>query len=378
MNPISFIEMLKHAGIKFFSGVPDSLLKDFCAALSESVSPSQHVTAANEGGAVALAAGHYLGSGSPALVYMQNSGQGNALNPLLSLTDPRIYGIPLILLVGWRGEPGTQDEPQHQKQGEKTCEIFDTISIPYEILSNDISHAKKQVECGITLAVERQQPFALLVRAKTFDAFTSAKASLVSPNLSEKRETIIKKFLDCIPKNAIVVATTGHISRELYECREDRKEGHARDFLTVGSMGHAVQIAMGLALTHPELPVFCLDGDGAALMHMGALAIVGQSSCRNLHHLLLNNGAHGSVGGQSTVGLDIDFSMIAQACGYAYVGPSFLTGELDTVLRQFVDSSGPSFLECRTGIAHRKDLGRPKTSPTENKESLMKVLQEVR
>ena len=376
LDPDVFLNKLCDLGIVFFAGVPDSLLQNFCAALGELPGRMQ-VTAANEGGAVALAAGHYLGTGAPALVYMQNSGQGNAFNPLVSLAVPEVCGIPMLLLVGWRGEPGERDEPQHVKQGAITRRIFEGMDIPCEILSEDWSGAEEQLERIIGDVRMREMPVALLVRRGTFrKGAAPTEAARQELRLPLSREEAIERVLAFAPRGAVFVSTTGHISRELYECRERNGMSHDRDFLTVGSMGHASQIAMGLALSRPDQAVFCLDGDGAVLMHMGALALVGQSGCRNLYHVVLNNGAHDSVGGQRTVALQIDLPKIAEACGYRHVAAVCLSEELEGALEPFVRSSGPSFLEIRVGRGHRENLGRPQEAPERNKRALMDAMEE--
>lgn len=348
----AFVAGLESGGVDFFTGVPDSLLKSFCAYLTD-VCDARHVIAANEGGAVALAAGHYLATGRPALVYMQNSGQGNAVNPLASLADPDVYSIPMVLLVGWRGQPGISDEPQHVKQGKVTVSLFETLGIPTEILPDATARAVACARKMTKRALRERRPVALVVRKGTFGdyALQSRRQDLARA----KREATIEKILKKLPVDAVVVSTTGMISREVYETRIRLGQGHARDFLTVGSMGHACQIALGIARAQPQRPVVCLDGDGAAIMQMGNLAIVGQSGCANLTHIVLNNAAHDSVGGQPTVGGEIDLPAIAKACGYGRRG-------------------APKFREIRVAKGARKDLGRPKERPQENKALFMETL----
>lgn len=347
-----FVEGLADAGIDFFVGVPDSLLKSFCAYLTDACGDRQ-VIAANEGGAVALASGHYLATGRPALVFMQNSGQGNAVNPLASLADPDVYSIPMILLVGWRGEPGVKDEPQHVKQGKVTLSLFETLGIPTEVLADTTARAVAQARRLAKRATKERRPVALVVRKGAFGNY-ALKAR--RPDIAAVgREATIERILRKLPSDAVVVSTTGMISREVYEMRERLGQGHAHDFLTVGSMGHACQIAMGVARAQPKRPVVCLDGDGAAIMHLGNLAIVGQSGCANLTHVVLNNAAHDSVGGQPTVGGAIDLPAIAKACGYGRRG-------------------APKFREIKVAKGARADLGRPKERPQENKALFMKTL----
>jgi len=362
IDALVFLTALQKAGIDFFTGVPDSLLKAFCAAVSDTCGDS-HVIAANEGGAVALAAGHWLAASSPALVYMQNSGQGNAVNPLASLADPDVYSIPMVLLVGWRGEPGVKDEPQHVKQGKITLSLFETLGIPASVLPDDEPAALALAADAVRRAVAESRPVALVARKGLFAprALQRKPADIASLRREEAVETILR----ALPPRAVVVSTTGMISREVYETRERLGHGHSRDFLTVGSMGHALMIALGIAKAQPDRPVVCLDGDGASIMQMGNLAIAGQSGCANLRHIVLNNAAHDSVGGQPTVGGAIDLPAIAAACDYR-VAPA-----LDAL---FAPSPAPSFLEIRVAKGARPDLGRPKEPPQANKALFMETL----
>jgi len=357
-----FLNWLDAAGVDFFAGVPDSLLKDFCACLADTRPAASHVIAANEGGAVALAAGHWLATRRPALVYMQNSGQGNAVNPLASLADPDVYSIPMVLLVGWRGEPGIHDEPQHVKQGKITLSLFETLGIPVSVLPDTPDDAQRAVAESIRLALDGNRPVALVVRKGTFEKHVlQNKPADIAPL---RRETAVETVLQSLPPTAVVVSTTGMISREVYETRARLGHEHSRDFLTVGSMGHALMIALGIAKAQPARPVVCLDGDGASIMQMGNLAIAGQSGCPNLFHFVLNNAAHDSVGGQPTVGGTINLPAIAAACGYRVLSSlSFAPAP-----------SAPSFLEIRVAKGARPDLGRPKEPPQSNKVLFMETL----
>ena len=271
MEVDKFVECLQEAGINFFTGVPDSLLKSFCAYVTDTCGKN-HVIAANEGGAVGLAAGRYLATGKPALVYMQNSGQGNAVNPLCSLVDPDVYSIPMVLLVGWRGEPGVKDEPQHVKQGKVTVSLFETLGIPTEVLPDDESAALELTRKMVERAKTESRPVALVVRKGLFAEY---KLQNKKPDIASlPREQAIEGVLRALPKDAVVVSTTGMISREVYETRERLGQDHSHDFLTVGSMGHASMIALGIAKAQPNRKVYCLDGDGASIMQMGNMAIV--------------------------------------------------------------------------------------------------------
>jgi len=333
----------------------------------------QHVIAANEGGAVGLAAGHYLATGNVPAVYLQNSGQGNAVNPLLSLADAEVYGIPMLLLVGWRGQPGGKDEPQHLKQGRVMMDLFRAMEIPCEILETDGAAAALQMERLVSLARQEHGPVALAVRKGTFEKYRMES----SPNLPHTlcREEVIGRVARQLPRGAAVVATTGHISRELYEYRLAQGGGGEQDFLTVGSMGHASQIALGIAMAQPHRPVYCLDGDGALLMHMGAMPIIGQSTCGNLRHIVLNNGAHVSVGGQPTVALSLSLEKIAAASGYGFAESVDSLTALDLGLKRMRNEEGPAFLEVKLSRCARTDLARPKNSPAENRDAFMQFLQ---
>ena len=359
-------------GVDFFTGVPDSLLQDFCAYVMDHVPAQFHVIAANEGGAVGLAAGHYLATGNPALVYLQNSGLGNAANPLLSLADPEVYGIPMLLLVGWRGQPGVKDEPQHVKQGRVMEAMLAAMEIPAEVLATDPGAADAQI--GRMLAQARTQgcPVALIVKKGTFEKYVAGRPADNGYRLG--REEAIGQIAAHVPPQAVVVGTTGHISRELYEVRRKQGMGPGQDFLTVGSMGHASQIALGLALAQPGRPVYCLDGDGAALMHLGALPIVGQAACRHFRHIVLNNGAHVSVGGQPTVAFSISLVAVAKASGYASAESVDSAKALARALVALDGVAGPAFLEVRVSRKARADLARPASSPAENKAAFMTLL----
>lgn len=361
-------DALSQKGITFFAGVPDSLLKHFCAYVQDNVPGERHVIAANEGGAVALAAGHYLASGKPAVVYMQNSGIGNAINPLVSLTDPAVYGIPVLLIIGWRGEPGLKDAPQHVKQGLVTSALLEAVGIGYAIVSEDTDIAKA-VDDAMAEMMKKQGPYALVIRKGTFRPYTLKHCRDFEAELG--REQAIALVAASMDPDAVVVSTTGKISRELYEIRARRGEPHSRDFHTVGSMGHCSQIAAGIALTKPDRQVYCFDGDGAVIMHMGGLSIIGSLRPRNFKHIVFNNAAHDSVGGQPTVGDVVDFSSLAMACGYRTAGTARTEAELEKALAGLAESEGPALLEIVVKPGARADLGRPKEPPPEMKQNFM-------
>lgn len=371
----SFVGILKSEEIDFFTGVPDSLLKSFCAYIQDTEDRKHNVIAANEGAAMGLAAGHYLATGNPACVYMQNSGIGNAVNPLLSLVDEDVYKMPVLLLIGWRGEPGVHDEPQHVKQGKVTLPLLDAMGIPYIVLSDDEAQALAETKSICERINESGLTHAIVIRKGTFDAYSlQNKKEDVS---CLPRELAIELTLECMPDKSVIVSTTGMISRELFELREKRGEGHESDFLTVGSMGHASQIALGIALAKP-VRVVCLDGDGATLMHMGSLAITGNLKPEGYVHIIFNNAAHDSVGGQPTVADGINLREIALAVGYRNIYKADDEASLRDALRKAFFKKGPSFVEVMVKKGARKDLGRPTTTPQQNKEALMRFLAKMK
>lgn len=364
-------EQLRRQGLKFFTGVPDSLLKDFCAYITDHVPKSDHVIAANEGNAVALAVGHYLGTAEPALVYMQNSGIGNTVNPLLSLADPDVYSIPLLLVIGWRGEPGVKDEPQHVKQGRVMTDLLDAMEIPWFVLEASTPDSGEVVAAACNAMREKMGPAAILVRAGTFDRYTLSSDE--SADYPMTREDAVQAIADSLGEDDIVVSTTGKTSRELFEHRK-ASGVQGNDFLTVGGMGHTASIAMGLARSQPARAVVCVDGDGSVIMHMGALAIIGNSAVPNLLHIVINNGSHESVGGQPTVGYDIDIPAIARACGYRQARSVSGLEDLKSEVALLRRDEGPTLLEVKVRKGSRKDLGRPTSTPIENRDALMKRL----
>ena len=314
-----FFKKLIEFEISFFSGVPDSLLKNICGFISDNVDSKDHIIAANEGNAVAIGIGYHLSTGKLPLIYMQNSGLGNIINPLLSLADPDVYSVPMLLMIGWRGQPGIKDEPQHKKQGRVTLKMLETMEIPYEILSKDTNdkQAEEMIKKASKIALKNNSPYAIIVQKDSFSKYQIKKKRIV--NYPLYREEAIRAIVDNLDHKDIIISTTGVTSRELFEYREKLNLGHEKDFLTVGGMGHANQIAIGIAIQKPNRRVICLDGDGAVLMHMGSMAINGNIDCKNFKHIIFNNGAHDSVGGQPTVGLSIDFQSIAKASGYDIV-----------------------------------------------------------
>jgi phosphonopyruvate decarboxylase len=373
INTKHFYNWLTANGVEFFSGVPDSLLKDICAYITDNTPKNNHTIAANEGNAIAMAAGYHLATGKLPMVYMQNSGMGNAINPLLSLTDPKVYSIPVLLMIGWRGEPGLKDEPQHIKQGEVTVKLLEAVDIPYIVLSSDEAVAEKQVKEAIDTAYKNNTPFALVIKKGTFEKYSIKEKIKTDYPLS--REDAVKQIVSLIDKKDVIVSTTGKTSRELFEIRENNKQPHHSDFLTVGSMGHTSQIALGIALQKTDRKVICIDGDGAVLMHMGGMAIIGSKQPGNFVHIVINNGAHESVGGQPTVGLNVDMPAIALANNYKSAVKVQTEKELNNALKNISKDNCPCFIEVLVRVGSRDNLGRPTIKPVDNKKDFMKQIQ---
>lgn len=371
IDPTAFYRLMIESGVSFFAGVPDSLLKSLCACIDEHSPSGNHVITANEGNAVGLAAGFYLGCNKPAVVYMQNSGIGNALNPLASLCDREVYSIPMLLIIGWRGEPGVHDEPQHIKQGRIIRAQLEIAEIPYRILGPDTDYEAELPEL-LTLMTRGQSPVALLVQKDTFSEYRSLKKKSTDDIMT--REEALSCILENTYSDDLFISTTGKTSRELFELRKKRGEA-PHDFLTVGSMGHTSSIALGVAIANPERRVICLDGDGSLLMHMGALPIIASQTPKSLIHVVINNGAHESVGGQATVARSINFALLAEACGYARYFRAASQDEIANVLKDEHLSAGPVLFEIMVRTGSRPDLGRPSAGPLENKAAFMDHVQ---
>ena len=372
IQPKTFYDLLIANGTDFFAGVPDSLLKNFCAYVTDNAPAEKHIISANEGSATGLAAGYHLATGKIPMIYMQNSGEGNMINPLMSIADPDVYSIPKLLVIGWRGEPGVHDEPQHVKQGKVTCALLDAMNVPYVVLSDDEAELPAQFEKAYRYIKEHNAQYAFVIRKGTFADYTLQNNIAVEGKMS--REEAIEKIMLSADDTTAFISTTGMISRELYELRDKHAMAHDRDFLTVGGMGHASQIALGIALQKRDRQIYCLDGDGASIMQMGGMATIGSRKPANYVHFVLNNGAHDSVGGQPTVGREIDLCVIAEGCGYENVVRVETPEELDAVLHDSETKEKLTFVEVLVRKGARKDLGRPKSTPIENKKALMEFL----
>ncbi|MBQ8582718.1 MAG: phosphonopyruvate decarboxylase [Ruminococcus sp.] len=364
-------------GSDFYTGVPDSQLKALCNYLMNTygIDKAHHIIAANEGSCTALAAGYHLATGKLPVVYMQNSGEGNIINPAASLLSDKVYAIPMIFIIGWRGEPGVHDEPQHIYQGEVTVKLLDDMNIPSFVISKDTTDeeaAEAMSDFRKALSEGRQAAFVIRKGALSYSEDVEYKNS----NTMVREEII--RHIAAASGEAPVVSTTGKASRELFEIREANGQSHKYDFLTVGSMGHSSSIALGIALNKPDTKVWCIDGDGAVLMHMGAMAVLGANAPENLIHVVINNGAHETVGGMPTVAETIDIPAIAKACGYKYAVCADSFEVLDKELEAAKNRSGLSLIEVKCSIGARDNLGRPTTTALENKNNFMEYLSELK
>lgn len=371
MNIKDFLAIVHCA---LYTGVPDSQLKPLCSYIMNEYGISdKHIIAANEGNAVGIAAGYYLATGKTPIVYLQNSGIGNIVNPVTSLLNDKVYGIPCIFIIGWRGEPGVHDEPQHIFQGEITLKLLEDLDVASFIINKQTTEAdvKCQMEEVFSPILASGKSVAFIVKKDALDF--DGKIEYKNTN-SMLREKIIERIVSVAGKDTIV-STTGKASRELFEIREARQQGHEYDFLTVGSMGHSSSIALGIAINKPERRVWCIDGDGAVLMHMGAMAVIGANKPKNMIHIVINNSAHESVGGMPTVASAIDLKKIAEGCGYPFCKTVNDYDELEATLEEVKNANTLAFIEAKAAIGARADLGRPTTSPAENKNAFMHNIQ---
>lgn len=363
-------KLLEIIGADFYTGVPDSQLKALCDYLMNTygIDKKHHIIAANEGNCAALAAGYHLATGKTPVVYMQNSGEGNIINPLASLLNDKVYAIPMIFVIGWRGEPGLHDEPQHIYQGEVTVKLMEDMDVKTFVIGKDTAEDElKSVMEEFNSVLSEGKQVAFVIRKGSLEY---GEKVVYSNSNTMKREEIIQHIVRVSGEDPIV-STTGKASRELFETREANNQGHKYDFLTVGSMGHSSSIALGVALNKPDTKVWCIDGDGAVLMHMGSMALLGANAPDNLVHIVINNGAHETVGGMPTVASKIDIVAAAKACGYpnAVCVDSF--DDLDRELTQAKNRKELSFIEVKCSIGARADLGRPTTTALDNKQSFM-------
>ena len=373
IKPIDFFSKLKKVGINFFTGVPDSLLKELCFCIDDKVKKNNHIIAANEGNAISIAAGYHLSTGKIPLVYMQNSGFGNAINPLLSLCDKTVYSIPILILVGWRGEPGFKDEPQHKKQGLIQKNLLKAMRIPFGIITRNEKNYNLKIKKALKKIKKKQSPYVLLIKDKVFDKYKKYKKNNKGAG-SIIREKALEIILKKISKDSVIISTTGKTSRELFDLRKKGKQNLSKDFLGVGSMGHCSSIALGVATGNSRKKIFCIDGDGSLLMHFGSLATIKSLNPKNLKYILMNNETHESVGGQKTAAKYLNISKIIKAMNYPNVYSVKTSKQLKRKLNVFIKSKGPSFLEIKIKTQSRKDLGRPTISPLQGKKNFMNFL----
>lgn len=369
-------DLLKVIGGDFYTGVPDSQLKAICNYLMNEygIDPRHHLIAANEGNCVGLAAGYHMATGKIPVVYLQNSGEGNIINPVASLLNDNVYAIPCVFIIGWRGEPNVHDEPQHIYQGRITLDLLDDLDIEYFVV--DRNTEVREIESQMNgwrnaLAQGKQVAFVIKKGALSYDK----KVDYVNKH-GICREEAIKSIAEVAGTDP-VVSTTGKASRELFEIREANKQSHGYDFLTVGSMGHASSIALAVAINKPNRKIWCIDGDGAALMHLGAMPVIGSVKPQNLVHVVINNGAHETVGGMPTVADNLDLAALAADSGYAYSVTVDNYADLKKELCEAKRRDGLSFIEIKCAIGSRSDLGRPTTTSIENKENFMEYLKSI-
>jgi phosphonopyruvate decarboxylase len=368
-------EIFKKENITFFSGVPDSTFKDWMKLLNDKHGIGlTNIIACNECEAIATITGHHLATKNIGVAYMQNSGLGKTINPLTSLCDKEVYSIPLILMVGWRGKPGEKDEPQHKKMGEITLSLLDILNIPYRILPKDVSKAKDIIIEMKNKTLETNSPVALIISKGIFEEYQFEKD--IKTNYEMNREEAIKIITNELNEKDIIISTTGKTSRELFEHRIEKKE-LPRDFYTVGSMGCSASIANGIALQKPGKNIFIFDGDGAIIMQMGSLATIGSYKSKNLYHIIFDNSSYDSTGGQPSNSSHLSFEEIALSCGYKATQTIKTKEELVYSIRKLKEKKGPQLLVIKVNKGARKDLGRPTTTPIENKKTFMDFLDET-
>ncbi|AMP97390.1 phosphoenolpyruvate decarboxylase [Pedobacter cryoconitis] len=367
INSKSLVNYLDSIGITFYAGVPDSVMEPFCTYLDKHKLDKSHIIASNEGSAIGLAVGNYLSTGNLPVVYMQNSGFGNAFNPLTSITNRSAYSIPILLFIGWRGSPGESDEPQHELMGDIIIDLLNLLDIKYEILSNNLTEGVQQIQKLYDLASSNLCPVSLLIRKGTFEKDTNNSFDSI---YEISRESAIGVLMKGLP-DYFFVSTTGKCSREVFEFRVSNNQTHNKNFYCVGAMGHASAIAMGIAMNNPSRKVCVLDGDGAVLMQMGVLTTLGCGQLQNLLHVVLNNGAHESVGGQRTLGFSVDLAAIAKGCGYKNVYTVTVFQDLIALIPLIRGINESCFIEIRIDNFSREDLIRPTKTLIQLKKELM-------
>lgn len=368
MKAWDLLKQIEDMGIEVIAGVPDSTLKQFCDGLQSYEGNLKHYVTANEGAAVGVAVGTYLSSGNPACIYLQNSGIGNMVNPIASLANQEVYGIPMLFLVGWRGEPGIKDEPQHVFQGKVTCELFEVLQVAYSVIDKNTTEAEmSEILSKAQEALQQNLQYAIIVKKDTFE---KAQEYQWDNGNEMTREWVLGELIKYIPQDSAIVSTTGKISRELYEQSNAIRGNHDALFMTVGGMGHASMIAFGIA-QNDNKKVYCIDGDGAVLMHMGALPFLASNAGENFIHIVINNQAHESVGAMPTGCQEISIAKVAEACGYKKAKRISNPAQLKELADSLAVESGPCLYEIMVSLDSRADLCRPKESAKENRDSFM-------
>ena len=375
MKPEVFFQVLKEQGVEFYTGVPDSTLKHFCFFMDSQTSQNSHIIAANEGSAIGIATGYYLSTGKVPLVYMQNSGFGNALNPITSLVDESVFSIPMIIMMGWRGEPGVKDAIQHKKDGEVQEDILKSLNLSYTHISDDLVKMKNQMEDIFDSVKNNNEPHVILVSKNYFQRFNSQQAVIDKAKFLT-REMALTHIINNIEDDDVVVSTTGKCSRELYEIRKKHSMNPDRDLRIVGSMGHVSSVALGLSINISN-QIICIDGDGSLIMHMGTLPTIGKYSKNNFKHVILNNFSHDSVGGQDTSSNYIDYENLAYSTSYKNYFQIDNKASFVDIFKSFRASEGPSFLEIVVSKGSNENLTRPKTTPLDNRKYFMNFLKNI-
>jgi phosphonopyruvate decarboxylase len=373
LSPEKLVRWLAENGVTFATGIPDSVLGGLCWELMKETSGINHVIACNEAAAVATAIGWHIGTNSIPLVYLQNSGLGSAVNPLASLAAGEVFHVPVLLLIGWRGKPGRLDEPQHRLMGSATVPILNCLGIPVDELPPDeeIAHdAITKIFGEIRVTGESR---ALVVEMGTIGPSESIPWSRYHAGLWTGAEAL-RHLCRRMPKDDLCVSTVGLVSRLLAAYRSGHRQEPANDLLAVGGLGLVSQLALGLALATPTRRIWCFDGDGSLLMHLGALTSVGASKPKNFVHVLFNNGIHESVGGLPSANQDTAFLQISRACGYKWDASAANAADLDILDHWLQDRDGPYFLELRVSRNVDLEVGRPRTSPRANKDMVMKCM----
>ena len=347
----ALINLLKKNNTNFFTGVPDSVLKELSSYLKNK---RNHIIATNEGAAVSIGIGHYLSTKKIPCIYMQNSGLSNALNPLISIAHKKVYSIPLILVIGWRGSPRIKDEPQHNVKGKITQQLLKLLNIKYTVLKSNKDFAKFDKQ--IKYAKKSKSIVACLIERGTLQKIIKSNSKKDFYNLD--KEFFLKKLLEELPSKSKVIASTGYNSRELMYLRKKFNFNNSKDFYMVGGMGHTSSVALGFSLSSKN-KTFCIDGDGSFLMHLGSIMTAGNFANKNFKYILLNNNTHDSVGGQSTNADNIDFDRLSKSLGFKKFYSIKKKQNLRKIIKNFIKINSPSFLEVKVTNSKIKKLPRP-------------------